>query len=115
MADFFKETGLNEIDPTNPLLCEECGGEYLHQEKIEIFERSEDSSHGLKVTTQNNGQCVLSQSMAENPSPRRQGVRIIFSCEFCPSDGDPCVGGKLTTVLEIIQHKGGTYLTSRKA
>jgi hypothetical protein len=82
------------------LCCEHCGFNYLHQIKVDVFERSgEDSNKGLHVTTQG-VMASINTDMEGNPSSRRDGIKITFNCENC--DG--------LTYLYIIQHKGCTYI-----
>lgn len=40
----------------------------------------------------------------DNPSPRRQGLLIEFSCETCG------MGKQHRHILQIYQHKGQTYV-----
>ena len=89
----------------NVLLCPACGEEYLHQGKIEVFERSEDDVFGTH--TMINGPCttvchenVCHDAVKGNPSSRRQGLTIEFFCEFC----------NCCYVMEIYQHKGLTFM-----
>ena len=84
----------------NVLLCPVCGEEYLHQGKIEVFERSEDDVFGTHTMV--NGPCtnVCHDSLEGNPSARRQGLIIHFLCEGC---------GHIY-VMEIYQHKGLTFM-----
>ena len=91
------------------LNCEHCGGENLHQEQVEIYrgESPEDSvllqrticdkHHHVHTDT-------IRRSNSRNPSPRRDGVRIVFSCETC---------GGFTNLL-VSQRKGVEYLQSCK-
>lgn len=82
------------------LVCPACGGLNLHHEKIEIFERAEDSVTGLHVTVENL-KLELDNKLDGNPSTRRHGMKIQFSCETC----------KAIPVLSICQHKGQTYVS----
>ncbi|RUR51430.1 hypothetical protein [Vreelandella populi] len=81
------------------LQCPNCNGNYLHHEKIEVFEREEDAKSGLQVTVAGK-EVTTSTSLSGNPSLRRHGIAISFSCEFC--DAVP--------VLTIAQHKGNTLV-----
>ena len=84
--------------------CPRCGEacSSLHHETVKVFNRdSEDDItgayteiRGTKVETRRN-------LPAGNPSSRRNGVVINFSCEQCgPNVGNLCIG----------QHKGATFL-----
>ena len=85
------------------LRCPVCGGEYLHQDNTEIFNRShEDSTEGLHVTV--DGQKLQTDhSQTGNPSLRRDGMRIDLWCELCNSSSS----------LTIVQHKGNTLLEQK--
>ena len=63
----------------------------------------EDRAEGLHVKIGHDS-VVQSTSMAGNPSDRRDGMTIAFSCEGC--------GGGIN--LKIVQHKGTTYCTFDK-
>ncbi len=81
------------------LNCPQCGGECLHHENVQVYRRSsEDDDEGLHVAMHRHVQ--LTTSMAGNPSPRRDGMRVMFSCENCPARPS----------LVIYQHKGSTYV-----
>jgi len=79
------------------LKCPSCGSNYLHHEKVEVFERGEDSENGLHVTV-TEGSVHTDSNLADNPSARRHGLNIHFWCEGC----------KAKPVLSILQHKGNT-------
>ncbi len=81
------------------LKCPSCGSSYLHHEKVEIFERGEDEEKGLHVVVEN-GVVKTDTNMSGNPSARRHGLKIYFSCEEC----------KTKPVLSISQHKGNTFV-----
>ena len=83
------------------LKCPVCKEAYTHQGEIEIFNRrTEDSKDGvhLRIT---NGTVKCGHSMEDNPSARRQGMRIRFYCESCDRD---------SFCMNITQHKGQTFL-----
>lgn len=86
------------------LLCPRCSEEYLHQEKIEVFNRSEDADTGNHTTIIRDTTTVCHDSLVGNPSARRQGLAIEFFCELC---------GIRSTLL-IYQHKGNTFLKWRE-
>lgn len=89
------------------LLCPRCGEGWLHHGKVEVYERhGEDSNEGLAVTI--NSEVVVRTSMTGNPSLRRNGLRIYFSCEICEDDGDGNLAPPM--VMSLVQHKGTTYL-----
>ena len=79
------------------LRCPSCGSNYLHHEKVEIFDRGEDEEKGLHVSVEN--RVVKTDiDISGNPSSRRHGVKVYFSCENCEAQ----------PVLSISQHKGNT-------
>jgi hypothetical protein len=81
------------------LLCPACGDNYLHHDKVEVFERcGEDSETGFHATIENM-RIEIDRDMAGNPSQRRDGMKIEFYCEGCEK----------RSVLKIVQHKGITY------
>jgi hypothetical protein len=84
----------------NVLLCPKCGNNNLHQFKVETFARVEDSAKGIHVIVEGTDIMKLDNDMSGNPSARRDGVSIHFSCESCPQ----------VSVLTVVQHKGTTYL-----
>jgi len=92
----------------NELLCPNCGGNNLHQDKVETFDRAEDE-YGVQIrTTSCGGRTIIDRDMTMNPSPRRNGLRIHFECESGMTEE-----GKKSTcapVLNIYQHKGTTYM-----
>ena len=84
-------------DDEYPLLCV-CGDSWLHHVGVEIFDRAEDASDGLHVSTTGTS-VVVNRALAGNPSDRRDGLIIYFECEVCPA----------RPRLLISQHKGQTF------
>lgn len=88
------------IDPINAeLLCPHCKGNYLHHDKVETFERGEDSPTGIHTTIVGN-MTTTDTSLTGNPSPRRYGLLIHFRCEQCDA----------ISTLSFAQHKGNTLV-----
>lgn len=81
------------------LLCPSCGNNYLHHDRVEVFERSEDETQGLHVSV-SEGKATLDNALSGNPSARRHGLSIHFWCEGCST----------RSVLNIAQHKGNTFI-----
>jgi hypothetical protein len=81
------------------LNCPICDEEYLHQNKTEIFERAEDEENGLHVIV-NRNEIKMDKNLNRNPSSRRNGLKITFWCESCQKE----------SVLNIVQHKGTTWI-----
>lgn len=87
------------------IVCPECGDGWLHQSRVEVFVRdSEDEDRGIHATIDYQDGVSIDRSMAENPSPRRDGIAIAFECELC--------GGDART-LHITQHKGNEFMSWR--
>ena len=93
----------------NDIVCPNCGNGYLHHESVGIWDRGEDAVNGKILLISGIGDWnnkPLSFTFADenemtwNPSPRRGGIRIQFSCECCSA----------VPVLAIYQHKGCTNI-----
>lgn len=82
------------------LECPACGGENLHQERVDSWFREEDATQGVHTSAMKDGGCFVTPQMHGNPSSRRDGLTITFSCETCE---------ELPT-LSIVQHKGLTLV-----
>lgn len=94
----------------NSLCCPRCGFDYLHQAAVEVWNRGEDEEiEGVRITA--DGDIV--EATGRNPSPRRDGVSIAFSCEECSCDEDGNADGSIIGELVIFQHKGQTYIEWR--
>ena len=83
------------------LHCPSCGCDNLHQEAVKIYDRSEDGKYCRLTVVDGEDVSSKIKKGLKNPSPRRQGLMIGFTCERC-HDGFKW--------LAIIQHKGSTYL-----
>ena len=81
------------------LECPSCGGEYLHHDRLEVFECGEDAEHGTHVVVEN-GRAVMDSNLTGNPSKRRHGLRIQFWCEMCDDRLE----------FTLVQHKGNTFV-----
>jgi DNA-directed RNA polymerase subunit M/transcription elongation factor TFIIS len=87
------------------LACPSCGNSYLHHGCIVVYRRSEDAPRVL-CTVINDGIAKLEwleNNRSDNPSPRRDGLTIEFSCENCGRENE----------LTIAQHKGETLVRWR--
>lgn len=83
------------------LTCPHCGGEQMHQLRVEVFFRDEDADHGLYAGIGGDSKMVITGTqMTGNPSPRRDGIRVYYSCEHCPK----------TSALILSQHKGDSEI-----
>jgi len=92
------------------LHCPRCSNPFLHQIGIKWFFRKEDDEKVVVIGI--NGASshteVMNNSSSGNPSGRRQGLTIQFSCEICSED----VPGDVLE-LAISQHKGATLFSWR--
>jgi hypothetical protein len=84
------------------LECPKCNGNYLHHAKVEVFDRHEDQPEGLHVVI-GDQDVHIDKVLTGNPSARRHGLKIYFSCENCNA----------VPVLTVAQHKGQTYIDLR--
>ena len=92
--------GMKIAKTHDPLECPYCGGENLHQKNCTTYWRNtEDSNFGISTFSADE-QALFSANMNGNPSSRRDGISISFWCESC---GD-------ISQLDIIQHKGSTFI-----
>lgn len=90
-----------EDDDTRGLLCPKCGQQFLHHEHVHIYSRlEEDSPRGLHVTVSDEAQLRVGTELRNNPSRRRDGLRIEFWCETCSAKPK----------LVLLQHKGSTQI-----
>jgi predicted GIY-YIG superfamily endonuclease len=88
------------------LLCPNCGYYFTHTSNVEVYDRRTEDGYcwrhvvsGTKVKSSVDGR--------DNPSPRREGIRIYFSCESCHADD----GSNYPPPFELLiyQHKGQTF------
>lgn len=77
------------------LKCPDCKESYLHQGKVEVFNRIEDDTHGTHCVVERD-EVIVDRDISGNPSSRRQGILISFYCEVCEK----------VRKLSIVQHKG---------
>jgi hypothetical protein len=94
-----------QINEDGRLECPGCPGDgaYLHHRVVNVFSRREDNPSQL-TSVFHNGTVNVQGNAAGNPSARRDGVSIRFSCELC--------GGGYA--LELAQHKGQTEMHWRE-
>ena len=81
------------------LHCPACDDFYLHQGRVDIFNREEDASDGTHVTVTGDD-VQTNRNLSGNPSSRRHGLTIHFTCENCPAD----------IQMHVYQHKGNTFV-----
>jgi len=95
------------------LACPHCLYDYTHQEKVEVFIRDGDDYQvpGIKTTINNQITTVSKDDMKTNPSTRRDGIRIYYSCESCHAYDEVYGSGSNPPLFELLiyQHKGQTF------
>ena len=87
------------------LLCPACNYDFTHQEYYEIFQCVEASA-GIRTIVQLH-QTIVDTNMKGNPSIRRDGMRMFFTCEGCHGNRDESENPPMFELL-IYQHKGVT-------
>jgi hypothetical protein len=98
-----------EVDEDGRLACPKCGDIYIHQGNITIFERREDDNY-VTVITQNDAEVTTARFLNAdtcNPSSRRHGMLIEFTCEHCHASPPEF---RQPFRLAIYQHKGNTFV-----
>jgi len=80
------------------LVCP-CGSRYTHQGRVDVFDREKEDGESIHTTIEG-GQVMFGRQGKKNPSRRRNGLTIFFSCENCSAKNQ----------LAVFQHKGTTYL-----
>lgn len=94
------------LDEDGRVRCKHCGDNYTHQGLVEVFWRDrEDSPTGMRVLSTPTKTEILTDTERNNPSSRRQGIRIQLECEPCAQ----------ITWLYVFQHKGQTFIESEMA
>ena len=96
-----------ETMQVHPMLCPACKDQHTHHNRVEVFSRQEDSFEGTHVAVVG-ASVKVDKDMRNNPSRRRHGVRIYFTCEFCHFELNEETPPMFQ--LLIIQHKGLTLL-----
>lgn len=93
------------------LICPSCGENNLHHMYTTVYDRNEDDDMVMR-TDVFPGSLTRKEVRSEksgNPSRRRDAVVIVYSCEHCHG-GDPEMDSPSFFHLNLIQHKGTTYL-----
>ena len=101
---------MNLLHPDDEALaCPLCENTYLHQGPVEIYERGEDAEVVCQYKIDRGrgyGVYHLPSKESNNPSSRRQGLRLYFMCELCSQNPEK----EYDIPLVIYQHKGKTYV-----
>jgi len=108
LSEFIKRHGLQDvyklpmsINSDGHLLCPCCDYAWTHHGTVEIFDRAEDEEMCLHtVANHRKVQTNYDSSADGNPSLRRDGLIVHFTCEGC----------SIETQLTIAQHKGQTEM-----
>lgn len=77
-----------------------CGNANLHQEQVKVYWREGEDSNLGRCVSSTKQKTEQFEHQSGNPSPRRDGLLIRFSCEHCFAEPE----------LAIYQHKGATYM-----
>jgi hypothetical protein len=88
-----------------PMLCPVCKDPHTCHERVEVFNRQEDADTGTHVTIVGSS-VKVDKDVRDNPSRRRDGVRIYFTCEHCHHEIN--IDSPPMFQLLLIQHKGNT-------
>jgi hypothetical protein len=99
--------------------CPRCGGSNLHQRAVTIFSREEDDDVVRRIYVVGDEMVseLTDNDTSGNPSSRRQGLTLHFSCEACSypdqAEDGSTVYPDVRIMLNIWQHKGGTFIEWR--
>ena len=86
--------------PATVHVCPHCGSEYTHHNGVEVFRRDGEDMDGDHLSMDSAGVIRKDEDMSNNPTNRRDGVRIHLWCEQCDFIHD----------LVVWQHKGQTLI-----
>ena len=83
------------------VMCPSCGDMWTHHMGVEVITRyQEDDKKGTRVTVKDHHVSFSNDAERKNPSERRDGIVIRFSCEMGCDD----------FILTFAQHKGVSYI-----
>jgi hypothetical protein len=101
-----KAISLIDRGSVSELRCPRCGGEYMHHTGAVFFERGEDADTLVKIEVDGayTSTRVSPAAGSGNPSSRRHGMFVKFTCEKCTTPDD-------VLQLNIAQHKGATEVS----
>ena len=92
----------NQPDTEHVLCCPTCRGTYLHHMDVTVYVRPVEDGPDHRIHVYPDGTHAKWDG-GRNPSDRRGGVGVYFSCEEC--------GAFLQ--LTLAQHKGETFVRWR--
>tara|TARA_R100000458_G_C8044072_1_gene94145 strand:+ start:158 stop:493 length:336 start_codon:yes stop_codon:yes gene_type:complete len=88
----------------NNLICPNCGADYLRHRAVRVYNRDEDSNVCRRtIASHYLSQVLVTPNDGGNPSGRRDGLTIDFTCESCSGD-------ETVAQLCVAQHKGRTEM-----
>jgi hypothetical protein len=96
------------IQDCNHLVCPNCGSDYLRHRAVRIYNRAEDERNCRKTFVSSDYSQSSVVNGIKNPSNRRDGLTIDFTCEGCS-------GEEVVAQLCVSQHKGRTEMFWRAA
>jgi len=92
-----------------------CDDIYLHQVSVTVFNRLGEDAETLtpmNITNTLGAAPEITQAPDQsNPSRRRHGLKIHFSCEACSYDEQEGKEQEYHHTLCIVQHKGNTIVS----
>jgi len=91
------------VNNQNILLCPYCGKEFLRHTAVHDFSRFLEDLYAGLHTVCSETRTTIDTDLSGTPSPRKDGISIYFECEICG----------VTSILDIYQHKGHTYIQLR--
>ena len=91
--------------------CPHCLYEYTHTSRVEVYNRQVEDGYCWRHAVMGS-KVKSSVDSRDNPSPRRNGIRIYFTCESCHSDAMIPYPFDAPPEFELLiyQHKGQTFL-----
>ena len=95
-------TGIDLYGTFEGIECPACGNANLHHGEVVVYMRGEDEPENTVVRTNGPvGETIVGVTSGKgNPSSRRDGLTVQFTCEHC----------NVEPVLTIAQHKGATFI-----
>lgn len=101
----------DDLEGAIGLKCPRCGFDYLRHIGVIVYDRATEDDARVNETTVHNGIAELLVTNGEhNPSDRRSGLAVRFSCEGCSDN--PQDENEETVLIELTlsQHKGSEFI-----